>query len=81
MKITVHRFSIGDVEDPVLYAGPPLREWELSEVGQWVIEHAKEPPIWRQHVDYSTYAYQFIVVADLSEEDITYFALKWGLIK
>jgi hypothetical protein len=81
MKIVVHKFSVGDTEDPTLYAGGPLREWEHSEVGQWVMQHAKDVPVWRQHTDTTSYAYQFIVLADLSEEDITYFALKWGLIK
>ena len=81
MKIIVHRFTVGDVEDPQLYAGAPLYEWERSEVGQWVKTHAVETPVWRQHIDHHSYGYQFIIEADLSEEDVTYFALKWGLIK
>ena len=81
MKLIVHKFSVGDVEDPTLYAGGPLRDWELSDIGQWVMTHAKEPPIWRQFIDRNIYGYQFLIEADLSEEDVTYFTLKWGSFK
>ena len=81
MKIIVHKFNVGDVEDPVLYAGAPLYEWEHSDIGQWVLEHSAESPTWTQYVDPVNYGYQFVVTADLSEEDVTYFALKWGMIK
>jgi hypothetical protein len=35
--ICVHEFTMGDVEDPDLYAAQPLIEWEKSESGQWVM--------------------------------------------
>ena len=81
MKFVVHKFNVGDVDDPQLYAASPLYEWERSEVGQWVMKHSKETPSWSQYTDPYSYGYQFIITADLSEEDITYFALKWGTIK
>lgn len=79
-KVVVHTFRLGDVEDPVLYAAQPLYEWENSEAGQWVKERAVSPVEWFQgpsQQDY--YGYQFRIVAELKEEDATFYRLKWGI--
>ena len=76
--VCVHEFRIGDVEDPVIIAGGPLWDWQQSEAGQWVIEHAVEQPYWHKQVDASTYSYQFRIMARLSDQDQTFFKRKWG---
>lgn len=75
--VIVHRFSVGDVEDPVLYAAFPIREWETSEVGKWVIEHTVEPLNWHRHHNMYSYGYDFIITAQLTDEDYTFFKLKY----
>ena len=45
--VVVHEFPMGDVEDPDLYAAQPLWDWQNSEAGAWVMEHAE---IGRAHV-------------------------------
>ena len=40
MKITFHRFNMGDVEDVDVYAAQPILEWQQTEQGQWVMENA-----------------------------------------
>ena len=77
-EIVVHKFQLGDVEDPVLYAGEPLWQWQQSEPGKWVMEHAIEPPVWHKQPDLVNYGYQFAISAKLRSEDVTYFKLKWG---
>ena len=37
----LHEFSMGDVEDPYLYAGFPIYEWQQTDKGKWVMAHAK----------------------------------------
>lgn len=81
MKVVVHKFSVGDVEDPILYAGEPIWRWQQSEAGKWVIEHSAETPSWRRYTDLYSYGYQFVIEADLKEEDVIYFTLKWGTFK
>ena len=76
--LTVHKFLMGDVEDPILYAGEPLMKWQNSECGKWVMDHAVETPSWHQQVDYAAYGHTFIVRARLKAKDATYFRLKWG---
>ena len=43
-EIVVHEFTMGDVDDPDLYAGEPLWQWQQSEEGQWIMDHAVETP-------------------------------------
>jgi hypothetical protein len=77
--VVVHHFPMGDVEDPDLYAASPLYEWQQSEAGAWVMEHAVEPPFWTRQPDMESYGYRYYVVARLKEADQTYFKLKWGI--
>jgi hypothetical protein len=74
----VHRFQMGDVDDPDLYAAQPLWEWQQSEMGQWVMNHAVDQPEWHRQTDHLTYGYSYIVTAKLTAKDYTYWILKWG---
>lgn len=77
-QIVVHQFMVSDVDDPILYAGEPLYNWQQSEAGQWVMKHAVEAPMWKQALDPTTYCHTFVILARLKAKDITYFHLKWG---
>ena len=79
MRIVVHQFNMSDVEDPDLWAAEPLWKWQQSDAGKWVMEHAVTTPEWRRDLDVSTYGYLYRVVAELTEKDITYYNLKWGI--
>jgi len=75
--IVVHEFVMGDVEDPDLYAAQPLWEFERSEKGKWIMERALETPVWQRQVDHMYYGYKYKVAARLTEQDITYFLLRF----
>ena len=75
--IVVHEFSMGDVEDPDLYAAEPILQWQQTQSGQWVMEHATETPYWIRSVDHSSYGYRYRIVARLSEPNQTFFRLKF----
>ena len=77
-KIVVHKFSIGDVEDPDLYAAEPLWKWQESEQGKFVMEHAVEVPVWHRQVDAHNFGHQYIVVAELEAKKLSEFYLRWG---
>ncbi len=42
MKITFHTFTMGDVEDPDIYAAEPIYRWQQTEQGTWAMEHAHD---------------------------------------
>lgn len=75
--VKVHEFTMGDVEDPDLYAAEPIWQWQQSEMGRWVMEHAVETPFWHRYADPSMYGYKYYIIARLKEQDQTYWALRW----
>ena len=77
-NVVVHKFNMGDVEDPILYAGQPLWEWQESEQGKWVMEHALETPMWHRHQEPMNWGHVFAITAKLKAKDYSYFLLKWG---
>lgn len=77
-RVVVHKFRMGDVDDPDLYAAEPLMEWQNSEMGKWVMERAVDTPEWHRHADYSTYGHQYAITAKLKAKDYTFWELKWG---
>jgi len=75
--VKVHEFTMSDVEDPDLYAAQPIYEWQQSEQGKWVMEHAIEKPFWHRSIDPASYGHKYYIIARLREQDQTYWALKW----
>ena len=77
-KIVVHQFRVGDSEDPDIYAAEPILDWEHSEAGMFVMEHAVEQPVWHRNIDHASYGYQYIITAELEAKKLSEFYLKWG---
>ena len=75
--ICVYEFSLGDVEDPDLYAAQPISEWQASAAGQFVMAHAVEKPYWIRMTDQASYGYRYVIVARMRESDQTFFRLKF----
>jgi hypothetical protein len=76
--MVVYRFRMGDVEDPVMYAAQPIWEWQQTEAGKFVMEHAVESPWWMRTVDAATYGFEFAIVARMRESDQTFYMLKYA---
>ena len=77
-EVVVHEFTMGDVEDPDLYAAEPLWKWQQSESGAWIMENAVETPCWYRIPDQLQYGYRFEVRAKLSGARLTEWLLKYG---
>jgi len=80
-EVVVHRFRMGDVEDPDLYAAQPLWEWQESEAGKFVMEHAVETPVWHRQADLQNYGHQYVIVAELEKKKLSEFYLKFDKVK
>lgn len=76
--VVVHRFKMSDIDDPDIYVAQPLYEWQISEMGQWVMDHAVDQPEWRKNIHPGNYYIEYVIVAKLTAKDYTYWALKWG---
>jgi len=77
-KRVLYTFTMGDVEDPYLYAAFPIGDWQETEHGKWVMEHAIEPPEFICVPDPVNYGYRVVISGRLVDEDYTFFMLKWG---
>ena len=77
-RVVVHRFRMGDVEDPDLYAAQPIHEWEQSDQGQFIMEHAVDKPEWHRHLDQFSYGHEYVIVAELEKKKLSEFYLRWG---
>lgn len=75
--VVVHSITMGDVEDPDLMVAGPIYEWQQTEAGQWVMEHAVEKPFWHRMLNPYNYGWTYHIVARLAEQDQTYWTLKW----
>jgi hypothetical protein len=71
-----HKFTLGDVEDPEIYAAGPILDWQKSEMGTWVMKHCTDASF-RIAPDFDTFGYQVVIYGNLSDEDATYFTLKY----
>lgn len=79
-KVVVHRFRMGDVEDPDLYAAQPLWEWQESEAGKFIMENAIEPPIWQRAFDVNTYGNVYAIIAEIEKKKLSEYYLRFDKI-
>jgi hypothetical protein len=75
----LHSFTMGDVEDPYLYAASPIYEWQQTDMGKWVMEHVIEQPVFHCTTDHNTLGYRVVITGELAERDEIIFRLKWGI--
>lgn len=76
--VIVHQFSMGDVEDPDLFAAEPLYKWEQSDQGQWVMKNAVDVPSWHRIADPMSMGYRYQVRAKLAGPSLTEWLLRYG---
>jgi hypothetical protein len=75
--ILFKEMRLGDCEDPQLYAAGPIMDWEKSDEGNWVMNHATDIPEWRVMVDPVSYGYKVQIWGKLTEADEIIFRLKF----
>ena len=80
-KLVVHEFFMSDVEDPEIYAAQPIWEWQQTEAGQWTMLHSRPEPHWLVSLSHERYGYVVRIVANLTEQNTTFFQLKYATHK
>jgi hypothetical protein len=73
----LHEFHMADVEDPYLYAGFPISEWQQTDQGRWVMENVTEQPMFHITPDPNTMGYRVVITGKLNPQAETYFRLKY----
>jgi hypothetical protein len=75
-ELIIHEFTMGDVEDPDLYAAQPLYEWQQSDFGQWVMKNAADTPTWHRMADVISYGYKYQIRAKFMGPALTEMLLR-----
>lgn len=73
---TVHEITIFE-EDPDIYVGAYMHEWEQSDAGKFVFENSLKPPFWSRSCNEISYSYLYKVIAYFDEKTHTYWSLKY----
>jgi hypothetical protein len=76
-KITFHSFTMGDVEDPELYAAEPLYKFMQTEQGQWIKANCPDPQYIVRPDDHR-WGHRIIVYGQLEDRLATEYLLRWG---
>ena len=77
-EVTVHEFTMGDVDDPEIYAAQPIWEWQKSERGQWVMNNAYEVPIYHHQQDFASMQHKYVIRAKFMGPALTEWLLRYG---
>lgn len=77
-KVVVHRFRLGDVDDPDIYAAQPIYEWQQSDAGKFVMENACSLPSILNQVCYDSLHTEYAIIAELEKKKLSEFYLRFG---
>lgn len=75
---TVHSFTLGDVDDPDIYAAIPISEWEKSDEGQWIMQNAAETPCYFINQDARIWGIRCDIRAKFDEPKAVEYCLRFA---
>jgi hypothetical protein len=75
-RLTLHSFTMGDVDDVEIYVAQPIYEWQQTEQGRWCTEHATNLH-WLTGFDPTSFGYRITITGDLEDKLATEFLLRW----
>jgi hypothetical protein len=77
MRLEFQRFVLGyiDIHDPII--SNPVLEWESSEQGQWVMEHAQNLTYFRGH-QMASLQTMVMITGELDGVELTEYLLRWA---
>lgn len=76
--ICVLEIRMGDVDDPDIFIASPIWDWQQTEAGKFIMEHAVEQPYWVRMHDPYNYGHVYRIMARLSKQNEIFWRLKWG---
>ena len=76
-KFVFHSFTMGDVEDPEIYAAVPLSEFMETEKGQWIKANCADPT-YTIGADPISWQYRVTVHGVLDDRPAVEYILRWG---
>ena len=75
MKVEVHTFWMGDVEDPEIYVAEPLYEWQQTDFGKWCLENSSDL-VYHISMDMERFGYRVTITGEFKDKHLSYILLK-----
>jgi hypothetical protein len=79
-NLTIHEFTLGDVDDPEVYAALPLMKFLETEKGIWCKTHSETEMTYEVLPDIISFGYRVTVHAKFNPEDLMMYHLKYSHI-
>ena len=73
----VHKFNMGDVEDPDLFVAQPIYEWQQTDAGKYVMENSSPTAIWERYIDPINLGYMYSIKAYFTPKQLTFYKLRF----
>ncbi len=71
---------MGDVDDVDIYVAQPIYEWQQTEQGKWVMQHAQNLT-YHTAPDLHTFGHRITICGEIEESvQLTEYLLKYGKI-
>jgi hypothetical protein len=77
IKRHLHNLKIGDVEEPEIYLAFAWNGFSKTEKGTWIVDNCQNL-VYNEHIDPNGLGYLYKISGNLTEENYTFFLLKWG---
>ena len=77
VKVVVHKFSLGDVDDPDIYAGAPIYDWQQTEAGKYCMKNSVEQLHYTIGPDMLNWGFLVQIFCVFKEKDYMFFKLKF----
>lgn len=75
--VVVHKFLLGDVDDPDIYADHAITSWRESDNGLWIMQNAVNQPVLIRNTNQRDFYIEYHIVAKLREPDEVFWRLKF----
>lgn len=76
--LRVHEFTLGDVDDPEVYAALPLMKFLETEKGIWCKTHSETEMTYEILPDRISFGYRILVNAKFNSLDLMMYHLKYS---
>ena len=78
MIVEFHSFTMGDVDDVDIYVASPIWDWQQTDQGRWVMEHAEDLRYYTS-ANPNTMGYRVSIRGRIKEgPELTAYLLKYG---
>jgi len=78
MILEFYSFNMGDVDDVDIYMAEPIYQWQQTEQGRWVMDHAQDLT-YHTRADSNTFGYRISIQGRIAPgPELTAYLLKYG---